>query len=137
MVFVQGPVLSKISDKFSDSMLTIAGSTLLAASFFLFTSSNIVLIYAGVILFSGGNGIMWPSFLSILSKVAGQKYQGAIQGYASSTGSLASIIGLIAGGFIYGIIGVTTFWIPGILLLIIFALSFKLLAMEKVEERLS
>ena len=37
------------------------------------------LIFAGVILFSSGNGIMWPSFLSHLSKVAGQKYQGAVQ----------------------------------------------------------
>ncbi len=132
MVFVQGPVLSKISDKFSDSVLTIAGSTLLGASFFLFTSYNVVFIYLGVVLFSSGNGLMWPSFLSILSKVAGQKYQGAIQGYASSAGSLASIIGLITGGILYGLIGVTTFWIPGILLLIIFVLSFKLLAIEKI-----
>ncbi len=131
MVCVQGPVLSKISNKFSDSILTIAGSTLLAGSFFLFTSSNKVLIYLGVLLFSSGNGIMWPSFLSILSKVAGKKYQGAIQGYASSSGSLASIIGLITGGLIYGWVGVTTFWIPGILLLTIFVLSFKLVGIEQ------
>lgn len=131
MVCVQCPVLSKISDKFSDSVLTIAGSILLAASFFLFMGNSEVLIYLGVALFSSGNGIMWPSFLSILSKVADQKYQGAIQGYASSTGSLASIIGLITGGLLYGLIGVTIFCIPGILLLIIFVLSFKLLAIEK------
>lgn len=130
MVAVQGPVLSKISHKFSDGVLTIVGSILLAGSFFLFTSNDNILIYLGVALFSSGNGIMWPSFLSILSKVADQKYQGAIQGYASSTGSLASIIGLITGGLIYGWIGVTTFWIPGVLLLIIFTLSFKLLAIE-------
>ena len=131
MVCVQGPVLSRISDRFSDRLLTIAGSILLGSSFFLFTSNDKGLIYLGVMLFSSGNGIMWPSFLSILSKVAGQQHQGAIQGYASSTGSLASIIGLIAGGLIYGWIGVTTFWIPGILLLIIFALSFKLLAIKE------
>ncbi|MFQ5652231.1 MAG: MFS transporter [bacterium] len=130
MVVVQGPVLSKISHQFSDGVLTIAGSILLAASFFLFTSNDKILIYSGVALFSSGNGIMWPSFLSILSKLADQKYQGAIQGYASSTGSLASIIGLITGGVIYGWIGVSTFWIPGTLLLTIFALSFKLLAIE-------
>lgn len=131
MVCVQGPVLSKISNQFSDSVLTIAGSALLAGSFFLFTSSNKVLIYMGVLLFSSGNGIMWPSFLSMLSKVAGNKHQGAIQGYASSSGSFASIIGLITGGLIYGWIGVTTFWIPGILLLTIFALAFKLVPLEK------
>jgi DHA1 family tetracycline resistance protein-like MFS transporter len=130
MVAVQGPVLSKISDKYSDSILSIFGSILLGGSFFCFASINDVWIYFGVVLFSTGNGIMWPSFLSILSKVAGQKYQGAIQGYASSVGSLASIIGLITGGLLYGLIGATIFWIPGILLLIIFVLSFKLFAIE-------
>ena len=131
MVCVQGPVLGKISNKFSDGVLTIAGSIMLAASFFLLTSGNIVVIYAAVLLFSGGNGIMWPSFLSLLSKAAGQQYQGAVQGFASSAGSLASIIGLIVGGFVYGMIGVATFMIPGVLLLVIFGLSFRLLPVEK------
>jgi MFS family permease len=130
MVCVQGPVLSKISSKFSDSVLTIAGSIILGTSFFLFTSNNEALILLGVFLFSSGNGIMWPSFLSLLSKVAGNKYQGAVQGYASSAGSLASIIGLITGGVLYGLLGAETFLIPGILLLSIFILSFKLVAIE-------
>lgn len=130
LVIVQGPVLSKISSKYSEGTLIIAGSVLLGLSFFLFTSSNDLVIFIAVLLFSGGNGIMWPSFLSLLSKIAGNKYQGTIQGYASSTGSLASIIGLISGGILYGFIGVATFWIPGILMLSIFALSFKLLIIE-------
>jgi MFS family permease len=130
MVFVQGPVLSKISAKFSDNFLTIAGSFILGIGFFLFTSKNEVFIFLGVVFFSAGNGIMWPSFLSLLSKAAGSKYQGVVQGYASSTGSLASIIGLITGGIVYGLIGIYIFLIPGILLLLIFLLSFKLLARE-------
>ena len=131
MVLVQGPVLGRLSKRFSDGSLTIAGSFLLAASFLLLTSRNTVLIYTSVMLFSGGNGIMWPSFLSMLSKMAGQSTQGAVQGYASSAGSLASIIGLIAGGFVYGRMGVATFLIPAVLLLMISMLSFKLLAIEK------
>jgi predicted MFS family arabinose efflux permease len=130
MVIVQGPVLSKISNKFSDAVLTIAGSLLLSVSFFLFTSSSEYLIYAAVIFFSAGNGIMWPSFLSLLSKVAGQRYQGAVQGFASSAGSLASIIGLISGGVIYSVLGINIFIIPGILLLIIFMMCFRLLAIK-------
>ena len=137
MVCVQGPILGRISNKFSDGALTIAGSILLAASFFLLTSSNVVLIYASVVLFSSGNGIMWPSFLSLLSKIAGQQYQGAVQGFASSAGSLASIVGLIVGGVVYGLIGVATFVIPGILLLVIFALSFQLLSIEKTQTALA
>ena len=131
LVLVQGPVLSKISDKFTDGMLSITGSLLLAMSFFLFSSNNELFIFIGVLLFSGGNGIMWPSFLSYLSKVAGQKYQGAVQGYASSAGSLASIIGLIAGGFIYGLLGVKTFLIPGLLFLLIFGLLILFFVIKK------
>ena len=134
LVLVEGPVLSKISGKYSDGILTVAGSILLAFSFFLFTNENEILIFAGVILFSGGNGIMWPSFLSHLSKVAGQKYQGAVQGFASNAGSLASIIGLIAGGFIYGLLAVKTFLIPGFLFLLIFILLILFLVIEKSGE---
>ena len=63
-------------------------------------------------------------FLAVLSKIAGTTNQGAIQGYASSAGSLASIIGLLSGGIIYGIIGIKTFWIAAILMLVIFLLLF-------------
>ena len=130
MVGVQGPLLSKISNRYSDGVLTVAGSILLATSFFLLTSENVVVIYASVVLFAGGNGIMWPSFLALLSKLAGSRYQGAVQGFASSAGSMASIAGLIAGGVVYGMIGVLTFVIPGVLLLVIFGLSFRLLQLE-------
>jgi MFS family permease len=134
LVLVEGPVLSKISGKYSDGVLTIVGSILLACSFFLFTNENEIIIFAGVILFSAGNGIMWPSFLSHLSKVAGQKYQGAVQGFASSAGSLASIIGLIAGGFIYGLLAVKTFLIPGFLFLFIFVLLILFFVIENPGE---
>ena len=131
LVIVQGPVLSKISSKYAEGILITLGSFLLAISFFLFSSKSDIIIFIGVVMFSCGNGIMWPSFLSILSKVAGKKYQGAIQGYASSTGSLASIIGLITGGLLYSVLGVTTLWIPSLLMLVIFGLSYKLLSIEK------
>ena len=52
-------------------------------------------MYVAVILFALGNGLMWPSFMSILSKLAGTVLQGAVQGVAGSFGGLASIIGLI------------------------------------------
>ncbi|GAB5409168.1 MAG: MFS transporter [Balneolaceae bacterium] len=126
MVFVQGPVLTKISNSVSDKTLVISGSIMLAVSFFLFTNEETVITYSAVVLFASGNGIMWPSFLSILSKVAGKTYQGAIQGYASSTGSLASIIGLISGGLIYGQIWESIFFIPCVLMILIGVLTIKM-----------
>ncbi len=97
MVLIQGPVLRKALQKFSEEKLVIIGSIILGTNFILFVSNETFLIYVGAILFAVGNGLMWPSFLSILSKRAGYIYQGAVQGVASSFASLASIIGLIIG----------------------------------------
>jgi hypothetical protein len=70
---------------------------------------------------------MWPSFLSILSKTAGNAYQGFIQGVASSFASLASIVGLIIGGLLYNLIGGFTFLISAGIIFVVFIMSFKLL----------
>jgi MFS family permease len=131
LVIVEGPVLSKISHLFSDSQLILIGSVLLGNSFYLFMSHQNIQLFLAVLLFSAGNGLMWPSFLSLLSKVAGKDYQGAVQGFAGSAGSLASIIGLISGGLIYAQIGSATFFIPGSLILLIFILSFRMVKIEK------
>ncbi|MBV6645829.1 MAG: MFS transporter [Cyclobacteriaceae bacterium] len=112
MVLVQGPILSKISDRFSEGALFVAGNFILAGGFYLFTFSSDPLLFLGAVLFAFGNGIMWPSFLSMLSKVAGQQYQGAVQGFASSAGSLASILGLILGGILYSLMGHWIFLLP-------------------------
>ena len=99
MVFVQGPVLRKALKKFSEEKLVIIGSIILGTNFVLFASNNLVSVFGAVILFALGNGLMWPSFMSILSRRAGSKLQGAVQGFAGSFGALASIFGLIFGGF--------------------------------------
>jgi MFS family permease len=127
MVFVQGPVLVRASRRWSDGILVIVGSILLATNFILLISQNVIMIYLAAALFALGNGLMWPSFLSILSKTAGEKYQGSIQGFASSFGSAASIIGLILGGILYGFYGAKTFWIPAVIIYVVFILSFRLI----------
>ena len=97
MVFVQGPVLRKALKKFSEEKLVIIGSIILGMNFVLFASNNLISVFGAVILFALGNGLMWPSFMSILSRRAGSKLQGAVQGLAGSFGGLASIFGLIFG----------------------------------------
>ena len=127
MVLIQGPVLRKALQKFSEEKLVIIGSIILGTNFILFVSNETFLIYVAAILFAVGNGLMWPSFLSILSKRAGYVYQGAVQGVASSFGSLASIIGLIIGGVLYNLIGGFTFLISAGIIFVVFIMSFKLL----------
>ena len=131
MVFIQGPVLRKALKKFSEEKLVIIGSIILGTNFILFVSNNNIFIYGAAVLFAIGNGLMWPSFLSILSKIAGNAYQGFIQGVASSFGSLASIIGLIVGGFLYNLIGGSTFLISGGIIFVVFIMSFRLLKIKE------
>lgn len=130
MVAVQGPVLRKALTRFSEEKLVILGNMILGINFLLFISNNIILLYAAAVLFAIGNGLMWPSFMSILSYRAGTTHQGAVQGLAGSFGSLASIIGLTIGGILYSLFGSTTFLVSGIVIFAVSILSFRLLKMK-------
>ena len=126
MIIVQGPVLSYLSSKFNDKTLILAGSMILSIGFLMLISIDDIIIYSGAAFFSLGNGLMWPSFLSSLSKAAGEKHQGAVQGVAGSSASLANIIGLIAGGILYKFLGPNSFLLSVILIIIVFLISIKL-----------
>lgn len=130
MVAVQGPVLRKALTRFSEEKLVILGNMILGINFLLFISNNIILLYVAAGLFAIGNGLMWPSFMSILSYRAGTTHQGAVQGLAGSFGSLASIIGLTIGGILYSLFGSTTFLVSAIVIFAVSILSFRLLKMK-------
>lgn len=118
MVVVQGPVLAMLSKRFSDAQLIVGGGVLLSANFALLLSADTGIIYFAAVLFAVGNGLMWPSVLSLLSKLAGEENQGAVQGLAGSAGGLASIIGLVAGGILFDQTGAVTFVISAVLILV-------------------
>ena len=126
MVLVQGPILSRLSKICRDSFLVLIGSLLLGGSFLFFLSEETMLLYAGAAVLSLGNGLMWSSILAILSKSTDEKYQGTLQGIASSSGSVASIIGLVVGGLLYELIGTGIFVISMSIILLVFLMSFKL-----------
>ncbi len=130
MALVQGPILRKASKKFSEVQLVIIGSMILGTNFILLISSDITLIYGAAVLFAFGNGVMWPSVMSILSNSAGTVYQGTVQGVANSFGSLASIIGLMIGGLFYNILGATTFLVSAGVIFTVFILSFRLIKIK-------
>jgi DHA1 family tetracycline resistance protein-like MFS transporter len=131
MAIVQGPVLAFCSKRFNDSVLAIAGTFILGLNFVLLISHSTVVLYLAATFFALGNGLMWPSFLSIISKTAGNKYQGTIQGLSGSMGSLASISGLILGGVLYSAIGGYTFWVSAATIFAVFIVSFRLLNIAK------
>ncbi len=135
MAFVQGPVLGRLAKRYRESLLVVGGGFILGLQFILIVPGNFFLLYIAAVFFALGNGIMWPSILSILSKFAGNKYQGSVQGFAMSASSLASIIGLLAGGLLYTHFGAISFLIAAAIIYIVVFLSFRLIKIEK--ERLA
>ncbi|MEM6460487.1 MAG: MFS transporter [Pseudomonadota bacterium] len=101
MVVVQGPLLAWLSKTVPERALVGGGGLVLAAGFALLLSGWLPVIYLGAVLIALGNGLMWPTFTALLSKQAGDRFQGAVQGFASSLGAAASIVGLIGGGLLY------------------------------------
>lgn len=133
MLLVQGPGLSLIGGRFRDAGMIVVGALLLSVNFFLIMTGKEIPTYAALFFFASGNGIMWPSFLAILSKVGKKRQQGTIQGIAASGGSLASIVGLVSGGFLYTQIGPWTFGVAGVIILFVAFLSFRLFAYSREE----
>lgn len=131
MVLIEGPVLSFIAKRVSGAVLVITGSLILCACFVLLKFESIVLIYSSALLFAIGNGIMWPSFIALLSNTGNAQVQGKIQGFAGSAGSLASIIGLISGAFLYHTLGSNLFLVTAAFMLLIAFAAIPLIAIEK------
>ena len=73
----------------------------MSAGFLLLLNGSDYAIFSAALLIALGNGLMWPSVMGLISKHAGSQHQGAVQGFASSTGAIASIVGLTLGGILY------------------------------------
>ncbi len=120
MACVQLFILPKISDRISEVNLILIGSLLLVINFSVLAIGSPLQSYLAAVLFALGNGIMWPSFLSLLAKYGGQRKQGAVQGLGNSFASLASIIGLIGAGLLYDMIKGVTFLVAASILMLVF-----------------
>jgi MFS family permease len=119
MLGIKGPVLSRLSQRVSSQNLVLIGSALLASSFFLLLRQDIVSLYTANTLLSIGNGLMWPSFLALLSATGNSNTQGAIQGYGTSMGSIASMLGLVIGGTLFESFTTWVFVGGGVIFLVI------------------
>lgn len=131
MALVQGPALVRLSKLYSENILLLTGSIILSFGFAFYIMDSTILAYTGAIFIAIGNGIMWPSVLSLLSQTTDEKYQGIIQGFAGSVGSIASIIGLLVGGLLYTRLAGWTFFLSAIILFLVFVIAITLKKQNK------
>ncbi|HEX3762511.1 MAG TPA: MFS transporter [Kofleriaceae bacterium] len=103
--------LPRIARRFATPAIAAGGCALLIVAYLLVSRSSEAALFAGAVLYGVGNGLMWPSYLVMLSRSGRAESQGSIQGVGSSAGSLASILGTLAGGALYVAIGAATFYV--------------------------
>ncbi|CAN5536709.1 tetracycline resistance MFS efflux pump [soil metagenome] len=129
-VILQGGLVGKLSAKFGESKLVVAGCLMLTASLFAVPfvgreSGGLAGLLLGVALFSIGNSVASPALTSLASKSASEAEQGKALGVMQSGASLARAIGpVIAGVLLNNAIGqvddVTiqrTFWTAAAIML--------------------
>ena len=131
LIVVQSALLPLASRKFGDVTLSLFGNLLLAVSFCLLALPSSQAAFAAALLFGLGNGLMWPSYLSMLSRIGSLELQGSVQGVASSGGSLASILGLLLGGSLYQSIGAWVFVVAASILGLVALLFLRMFTRQR------
>lgn len=131
LILVEGPLLSQLSSRTSANNLMVVGGLLLSLGFYLIVYNNMYILYTSMLVIAIGDGLLYPSLVATISNLVEQDLQGTIQGYITSTGSMASIIGLLVGGLLYEIISKTIFILSAITILILVCMVFILRIHEK------
>ncbi|HLY27869.1 MAG TPA: MFS transporter [Aggregatilineales bacterium] len=108
-IFVQGLLLQVLLKRFNESQVAIGGFVsvivgylLIGAVAFLHSSLS---LFAGTVVFAMGDGLVGPSLGGLLSRAAGSRSQGKVQGGSQSVQSLARIAGPFVGGLMYDSLG--------------------------------
>lgn len=102
VALIQGTLIGPLSRTFGEKKLVAAGTLSLLAGLALvplvYESS---LLYGVALLVAIGQGLGYPSLTSLVTRVSPARDLGSILGISSSVGSLARIIGPVAGGLLY------------------------------------
>ena len=110
--------------------MVVGGGFILGLQFILIVPGDYLLLYLAAVFLLLGMGLCGLLF-SPSSPNLRVKIPGSVQGFAMSASSLASIIGLLAGGFLYTQFGVIAFLIAAAIIYLVVFLSFRLLRIEK------
>jgi len=122
-IVVQGLLLEQLIKRFGEGRVAIGGlfaeivGYLLIAAVVLVHSA--VPLFAGTIIFAMGDGLLGPSLTGLISRGAGRRSQGMVQGGSLSIQSVARIIGPLLGGELYDVLGHTSPYLAGAVIVVI------------------
>lgn len=120
MVFVQGGMIGRLSRRYGEKRLVVAGSLLVALGLALTPATRSVpVLYLALGLLAIGSGMTSPSNQSILSKLAAEKEVGGVMGVGQSLATLGRIFGPIAGGAAFQYLGMSSPYMLGALTMLL------------------
>ncbi len=94
MVVVQGGLIGRLSNRFGEARLILAGTIMMAIALVLMAQAlHLSGLMIGVAVLGLGNGITNPSLMSLASHGAVPERRGATMGVYQSAGSLARVVG--------------------------------------------
>jgi multidrug resistance protein len=106
VVLMQGGLVGQLVKRFGERTLLIAGLVMLAAGLALLpwsTSLAFLLVALGIL--SAGNGAVTPTTSALLSLASPHEAQGETLGFAQGIASLGRIVGPLAAGSMYSLVG--------------------------------
>ena len=102
-ILIVGPVLSKLTGKFPSLPLMIVGITIFCAGFLVIGFVPVLwAVLAGVFIYSIGEFLTHPSYLSYVTKIAPPEKVPVFLGYGFIPIGIGQLLGTLSGGFLYG-----------------------------------
>jgi MFS family permease len=99
---VQGGLIGRLVKRFGELPLVAAGAAMFAVSMALTPlAHSLPLMLVALLLLGIGNGLNAPAILALISREASAEEQGRLLGFEQSLESIARIVGLVAGGWLF------------------------------------
>ncbi len=104
-IFTQGFLSGKLIPRFGELKLVLAGLTLTGIGYlwnsFLVFYPLTIMAFIGVIIFAFGSGLIEPALGGLVSRAAGPKQQGRVQGANQSLQSITRMTGPLIAAYLY------------------------------------
>ncbi len=128
-ILLQGFAFGKLVARFGEETLILVGPLLMLLGIFLMPLiPNFFIFLLSLTMLASGSGIMRSAIPSFISKMTPSNEQGGILGIASSVVSIATVPGPLIGGFLYGVVGVSTpFFVSATILLFGFLFAIRVI----------
>ena len=130
IVIIQGLLLGKLTLRFGEKRLFVAGNFLMAIGLISMPYVPVALFVPvgliGLIFIAFGSAFFTPTLSSLLTQNAEDDEQGKVLGLMQSMGSLGRIIGPITGGFFYGLVHYLPFTVAAGIMIITGIMALKI-----------